>query len=65
MVPQVNNPKPGWGGFIYLDELQAKTDKDGRFTLEGMPEVVTSMSSTRPTARSGAGRSRRRTSRRT
>ena len=35
VVPQVNNPKPNWYGFVYLDELQAKTDGDGRFTLEG------------------------------
>ena len=40
VVPQVNNPKPNWGGFVYLDELQATTDRDGRFTLEGMPEGV-------------------------
>jgi hypothetical protein len=41
VVPQVNNPKPNWYGFAYLGELQAKTDGDGRFTLEGMPEGVT------------------------
>jgi protocatechuate 3,4-dioxygenase beta subunit len=41
VVPQVNNPKPNWMGFVYLHELQATTDRDGRFTLEGMPEGVT------------------------
>jgi hypothetical protein len=40
VVPRVNNPKPNWGGFVYLDELQGTTDRDGRFTLEGMPEGV-------------------------
>ena len=40
VVPQINNPKPNWVGFVYLDALQAKTDRDGRFTLEGMPENV-------------------------
>lgn len=38
VVPQISNPKPNWGGFVYLDELQGTTDRDGRFTLEGMPE---------------------------
>lgn len=41
VAPQVKNPKPNWAGFVYLDELQAKTDRDGRFTLQGMPEGVT------------------------
>jgi Carboxypeptidase regulatory-like domain len=40
VVPQINNPKPNWGGFVYLDELQGTTDRDGGFTLEGMPEGV-------------------------
>ena len=40
VVPQVKNPRPNWAGFVYLDELQATTDRDGRFTLEGMPEGV-------------------------
>lgn len=40
VVPVVDNPKPNWAGFVYLDELQAKTDRDGRFTLEGMPGGV-------------------------
>ena len=40
VVPQVNNPRPNWAGFVYLDGLQATTDRDGRFTLEGMPEGV-------------------------
>ena len=34
-------PSPSWAGFVYLDELKATTDRDGRFTLEGMPEGVT------------------------
>jgi uncharacterized GH25 family protein len=41
VVPQVNNPKPNWGGFVYLGELQATTDGAGQFRLEGMPEGVT------------------------
>jgi uncharacterized GH25 family protein len=41
VAPQVNNPKPNWGGFVYLDELGQTTGRDGRFTLEGMPEGVT------------------------
>jgi len=41
VVPQVGNPKPNWGGFVYLDQLQATTDRDGRFTLEGMPDNPT------------------------
>jgi protocatechuate 3,4-dioxygenase beta subunit len=40
VVPQVPNPKPNWGGSVYLDQLQANTDRDGRFTLEGMPAGV-------------------------
>ena len=40
VVPQVNNPRPNWAGFVYLDEHKATTDRDGRFTLEGMPEGV-------------------------
>ncbi len=40
VVPQVNNPRPNWGGFVYLDELEARTDRDGRFHLEGLPENV-------------------------
>jgi protocatechuate 3,4-dioxygenase beta subunit len=40
VIAQVNNPRPNWMGFVYLDELQAKTDRDGRFILEGMPEGV-------------------------
>ncbi|WP_435021791.1 carboxypeptidase regulatory-like domain-containing protein [Tundrisphaera sp. TA3] len=39
--PQITNPKPNWAGFVYLDELRTKTDRDGRFTLEGMPEGAT------------------------
>jgi Carboxypeptidase regulatory-like domain len=40
VIPSINNPKPNWAGFVYLDEHMGKTDKDGRFTLEGMPEGV-------------------------
>lgn len=40
VVPSVNNPRPNWMGFVYLDEHKATTDRDGRFTLEGMPEGV-------------------------
>jgi protocatechuate 3,4-dioxygenase beta subunit len=40
VVPSINNPRPRWIGFVYLDELKAKTDRDGRFILEGMPEGV-------------------------
>ena len=40
VIASINNPKPNWGGFVYLDELLVKTDRDGRFTLEGMPEGV-------------------------
>ncbi|SIO58624.1 Carboxypeptidase regulatory-like domain-containing protein [Singulisphaera sp. GP187] len=40
VVPQIDNPKPNWAGFVYLDTLQAETDRDGKFTLEGMPENV-------------------------
>ena len=40
IAPQINNPKPNHGGFVYLDGLQATTDRDGRFALEGMPEGV-------------------------
>ena len=41
VAPQIGNPKPNWVGFVYLDQLQAKTDRDGRFTLEGMPDNPT------------------------
>src|SRR5262249_42162158 len=41
VVPRVKNPRPNWAGWVYLDELQEKTDRDGRFTLVGMPEDVT------------------------
>jgi protocatechuate 3,4-dioxygenase beta subunit len=40
VVPTVKNPRPNWVGSVYLDELQGKTDRDGRYTLEGMPEDV-------------------------
>ena len=40
VVPKINNPRPNRGGFAYLDELKAKTDRDGKFVLEGMPEDV-------------------------
>ena len=40
VTPSINNPKPNWGGFVYLDEHLGKSDRDGRFTLEGMPEGV-------------------------
>jgi len=40
VVPQVSNPRPNWAGSIYLDELQQRTDRDGRFALDGMPEGV-------------------------
>ena len=40
VIPQIANPKPNWAGFVYLFENQDKTDRDGRFTLEGMPEGV-------------------------
>lgn len=38
VAPSIGNPRPNWGGFVYLDELGAKTDRDGRFTLVGLPE---------------------------
>lgn len=41
VVPQIANPRPNWGGSVYLDELKATTDPDGRFELDGMPEGVT------------------------
>jgi hypothetical protein len=40
VAPSISNPKPNWAGFAYLDTLRATTDRDGRFTLEGMPEGV-------------------------
>ena len=41
VVPKVKNPRPRWAGSVYLDELQGTSDRDGRYTLEGMPEDVT------------------------
>ena len=40
-LSRVNNPKPGWAGFVYLDTLGQTTDRDGRFKLVGMPAGVT------------------------
>ncbi|WP_406697279.1 carboxypeptidase regulatory-like domain-containing protein [Singulisphaera sp. Ch08] len=40
VVPQISTPRPNSGGFVYLDTLGANTDRDGKFTLEGMPENV-------------------------
>ena len=40
VAPSISNPKPNWAGFVYLDVLEAHTDRDGRFALEGMPENV-------------------------
>lgn len=40
VVPEINNPKPNWSGVVYLDKLEVSSDRDGRFTLEGMPEGV-------------------------
>ncbi len=40
VAPRINNPKPNWGGFVYLDEHHARTDPDGRFQLEGVPPGV-------------------------
>ncbi len=42
VVPQISNPAPNRMGFVYLDESQTTTDRDGRFTLGGMPEGATS-----------------------
>ena len=41
VAPQVANPKPNVMNRVYLDEQGARTDRDGRFTLEGMPDGVT------------------------
>lgn len=40
VVPVVNNPGPNWRGFVYLDEFETKTDRHGRYILEGMPKDV-------------------------
>ena len=41
VAPQVVDPRPNWRGWVYLHELATKSDRDGRFVLEGMPEGVT------------------------
>jgi hypothetical protein len=38
IAPMITSFKANGSGFVYVDELKATTDRDGRFTLEGMPE---------------------------
>ena len=40
VIPQVKDPRPNFAGSVYLNRPWAKTDRDGRFTLEGMPAGV-------------------------
>ena len=39
VIPSIPNPKPNWGGNASLRELNTRTDAEGRFALEGMPDA--------------------------
>ncbi len=37
VIPQIPSPDPNWGPMVWLEELGAKTDREGRFELFGLP----------------------------
>ena len=38
--PSITNPGLNRRGFVYLHDMETRTDREGRFVLEGMPEGV-------------------------